>query len=220
MIAAAGVEKQRGGLTVRLDGLTVPAGRRLAITGPSGCGKSTALDLMAGTLRPDRADRLTVAGRDLTAGGDYTGWRARAIGIVLQTGGLIPSLTVAENIRLSRRLLGLNGWGPGRDLAQALGVGSLLDRYPAQISIGERQRVAIARALAHEPPLVLADEPTAALDPDRAAAVLTLLVQLAARAGTTLVIVTHDLALAADAGLDLLPCRVEAGITLLTGGDE
>lgn len=218
-IAAVAVEKRRGGLTVAIERLSLPPGSRAALVGPSGCGKSTVLDLLAATLRPDRAERLTVAGTDLVPlwqRGDMravAAWRARQLGYVLQTGGLLPALSVAENIRLGRRLLRLPGWGPAAGLVRRLGLEPLLQRRPPQLSIGERQRVAIVRALAHEPALVLADEPTAALDPERASDVMHLLADLAAERGTTLLIVTHDAALAEAAGLAILPCRIGAGRT-------
>lgn len=217
-IDAAGVEKRRGGLTVTIDRLLLGPGERAALIGPSGCGKSTSLDLLAAILRPDRADRLVVAGADLVelwaAGpGRLTAWRGRHVGYVLQTGGLLPFLSVAENIRLGRRLLGLGGWGPARDIAAVLGLEPLLDRRPAQLSVGERQRVAVARALAHEPRLVLADEPTAALDPARAAETMALLNGLAARQDTTLLVVTHDAELAEASGLRLIRAATGNGVT-------
>lgn len=213
MIRATGVEKRRGELSVVLDRFQLAAGSASALVGPSGCGKSTALDLLAGTLRPDRGDDLVVGGQSLLRAGDLTAWRARTIGYVLQTGGLIPSLSVAQNILLPRRLLRKPGWGQADGLASRLGLGGLLARMPAQISIGERQRVAIARALAHDPAVVLADEPTAALDPERAADVMQLLADLARERGVTLLIVTHDAALAAQSGLTVIPCVSGGGQT-------
>ena len=222
-ITAVGVEKQRGGLTTAIDFLALGAGSRTALVGPSGCGKSTALDLLAATLRPDRAERLDVAGGDLAArwrAGDIaalTAWRARRIGYVLQTGGLLASLSVAENIRLSRRLLGLPGWGRAAEVVERLGLKRLLRRRPAQISIGERQRVAVARALAHDPAVILADEPTAALDPALADQVMTLLSELALTQGTTLLVVTHDAGLAERAGLTVVACDPTPGRTAIAG---
>ncbi|MFD2265038.1 ABC transporter ATP-binding protein [Lacibacterium aquatile] len=217
IVDAVGVEKVRGGLTVALEGLALAEGSLTALVGPSGCGKSTALDLIAGTLRPEKVKLLRVAGADLPmlSSGEMTSWRARSIGYVLQTGGLVPFLSVAENIRLSRRLLDLAGAGAMADIAGRLGISHLLDRKPAALSIGERQRVAIARALMHEPALVLADEPTAALDPARAAEVMALLVDLTRQRGSSLLIVTHDADLAREAGLTIVACRTEPGRTVI-----
>ncbi|WP_445682639.1 ABC transporter ATP-binding protein [Radicibacter daui] len=222
IVEAIGVEKSRGGLTVALDHLVLPAGSLSALIGPSGCGKSTALDLVAATLRPDRSLRLRLGDTDVgllwrrQATAALIAWRASRLGYVLQTGGLLPALSVRENIRLSRRLLGLEGPGPEAGVAQRLGIGHLLGRYPAALSIGERQRVAIARALVHEPPLVLADEPTAALDPARAAEVLALLTDLTRERGATLLVVTHDAELAQRAGLRLIACHTTPGRTAIT----
>lgn len=214
MIKAEGVEKRRGELTVQLSDFRIGAGRAVALVGPSGCGKSTVLDLLAGTLTPDRVGALIVAGHNFSWKDSGIAWRARSIGYVLQTGGLIPSLSVAENILLPRRLLGVPGWGDARGVVDRLGITNLLRRLPAQLSIGERQRVAIARALAHDPQLVLADEPTAALDPNRAQDVLALLSELVRGRGRTLVMVTHDANSAARAGLTVVPCRSEFGKTI------
>jgi putative ABC transport system ATP-binding protein len=222
IVEATGVEKTRGGLTVALERLSLPSGTLAALVGPSGCGKSTALDLIAATLRPDRVQRLTVADQDLAAlwqrdaVGVLTAWRAQSIGYVLQTGGLLPALSVRENIRLSRRLLGMSGPGDEARIAERLGITPLLDRYPASLSIGERQRAAIARALVHEPALVLADEPTAALDPARGAEVLALLVELTRERGASLLIVTHDADLAERTGLTLIRCQTSPGRTSIT----
>jgi len=222
IIQASGVEKTRGGLTVALERLSLPTGTLAALVGPSGCGKSTALDLIAATLRPDRADRLAVVGQDLAVlwqeddVGALTAWRAKAIGYVLQTGGLLPALSVRENIRLSRRLLGMAGPGDEARIAERLGIAPLLDRYPASLSIGERQRAAIGRALVHEPALVLADEPTAALDPARGAEVMGLLVELTRERGASLLIVTHDADLAERTGLSLIRCQTSPGRTSIT----
>ena len=142
------------------------AGERLALVGPSGSGKSTALDVLALMLAPRDAERFVLTAPDGTAWDIAALWRARArgrltalrarlIGYVLQTGGLVPFLSVQENILLGRRLLGLSCPGPAPALMTDLGIAGLAGRLPQHLSLGERQRVAIARALAHRPALVL-----------------------------------------------------------------
>lgn len=207
---------QRGGaegFTLAIDALSVRRGEAVAITGPSGSGKSTLLDVVGLVLRPSHPGRFTLAGSDVAAlwsgkrDNDLARLRARSIGYVLQTGGLLPFITVLDNIRLSPALLGRPADPDGeKRLIDALGLGGLLHKKPAMLSIGERQRVAIARALAHRPPLVLADEPTASLDPSHAAAVMHLLLALAAELDLGVVVVSHDWDLLSRFGLR----RVEA----------
>lgn len=117
-------------------------------------------------------------------------WRQH-VGYVLQTGGLLPFLTVRDNILSQHRLLGLPGDGAPEKLAEILGITRLLGKLPSELSVGERQRAAIARALAASPPLVLADEPTAALDPANAMTVLSLFSQVVSELGSTLILVSH-----------------------------
>ncbi len=174
--------------------LDLRPGERLLLKGPSGCGKSTLLDMIAMILRPDAAESFVFMGANvLAAQSDDTrlaGLRRR-IGYVLQTGGLLPFVSVRENILLARRLVGLPARGYAEDKAEALGIGKLLDKLPATLSVGERQRAAIAAALAGDPALVLADEPTAALDTSNADIVLDLLVRTVEEAGAALILVTH-----------------------------
>ncbi len=211
-----GVERARGdGFVLRIEDFTVGDGDNLALVGPSGSGKSTCLDLMALTLRPDAADVMRV---DVVNSVDAAAlWRndnraglaelrARHFGYVLQTGGLAPFLSLLDNALLSRRLLGLPGAGPIPDLAAQLGISHLMRRKPRQVSIGERQRAAVVRALAHEPAIVLADEPTASLDQSSAETVMRLLTAATEDIGAALVVVTHDPALAQAFGLELVTC--------------
>jgi putative ABC transport system ATP-binding protein len=218
-----GVARRRGGFRLEVPRLAVAAGERVAIVGPSGSGKSTLLDLIALTLAPDIAGRLDVAGVDAAArwrAGDRRGLaavRARALGIVLQTGGLLSFASVRDNLLLSRRLLRMGGLGSVADWSRRLGIDHLMARRAAGLSIGERQRVAVIRALAHGPALVLADEPTAALDRDNAWAVMELFCSLVAETGATLVMVTHDAPLAERFGMRPITCRPVAGGAVIDG---
>jgi putative ABC transport system ATP-binding protein len=197
--------------------LTVPAGAVLLLKGSSGCGKSTLLDLLALALQPDQAGQFqfTPCAEVQADLGDL--WRRRAldqlgwlrgehIGYVLQTGGLLPFLTVRENIALPCRLLGRVPDAVA-GLAKRLGITGQLDKWPVQLSVGERQRAAIARALAHRPSLILADEPTASVDPLNADTILNLLLELVSQFGVTTIIATHEGAL--TAGLPVLQHRLE-----------
>ncbi|MBL8835438.1 MAG: ATP-binding cassette domain-containing protein [Alphaproteobacteria bacterium] len=193
-----------GAFAVRIEKLDLAAGGAYAAAGPSGCGKSTLLDILALALRPDRAERFVLepaGGReaiDIAAawadGSDAILGRIRRrhIGYVLQTGGLLPFVTVADNIALPARLNARSDRARLIALAERLGIVDQLAKYPADLSVGQRQRAAIARALIHRPSIVLADEPTAALDPEAAEIVMTLLVEQTRRDGATLVVATHD----------------------------
>ena len=208
---------------LRIESLTIGAGEKIALIGPSGCGKSTALDLLALILRPSRAEtfRLKTAGNAPT---DVTElWRGNRrermarirlghIGYVLQTGGLLPFLTGADNIAAPGRAKGLDREtvkARSRELADRLGIAHLLGSLPDRLSIGERQRFAIARALLPEPELVLADEPTAALDPVTAGNVMRLFAGLAD--SCALVVVSHDHRLVEANGFRCLRLDVDGG---------
>ena len=139
--------------------------------------------------------------------------RLRHLGYVLQTGGLLPFLSAKENILLHCRSLGIvRQRGEAVDaIVERLGIRHLLGQYPGTLSVGERQRVAIARALAHGPGVVLADEPTAALDPWHASNVLNLFTDLTRELGITMIMVTHAPDMAADVGFTLVHFAVESG---------
>lgn len=202
------VERRResGGRSflLRVPALEIGRGERIALTGPSGSGKSTLLDLMALALQPSAAADFRVQpdadGMPLDvaahwADGDeaaLTRVRRRDLGYVLQTGGLLPFVTVRDNLALSRRLLGLPEDGVAEAIADRLGLTPHLAKKPGALSVGERQRVAIARALAHRPAIVIADEPTASLDPVLAAEVMRLLVSLVGELEATVIVASHD----------------------------
>jgi len=178
--------------------LAVPQGQTLALLGPSGSGKSSLMAVLTGLERATSGS-LTVAGADFAALDEdalATARRGR-IGVVLQAFHLLPTMTALENVMTPLELAGLP---EPRARAEAeliaVGLGHRLHHYPAQLSGGEQQRVAIARALAPRPPLVFADEPTGNLDAATGAAIVDLLFARRAEAGATLVIITHDVALA------------------------
>lgn len=189
--------------TVRVPRLVLARGETLALTGESGSGKSTLLELLGLVAPPlpgaqflwgQAGESIDVA--KLWRRDDQKGLarlRARSIGFVLQTGGLLPYLNVHENIHINRALLGLGKDDPQVDrLVDVLEIGSLMAKRPAQLSVGQQQRVSIARALAHGPALLLADEPSSALDPRLSDLVLGLLRELAAGLGTAVIIATHE----------------------------
>lgn len=223
MLSLRDVHKTRGtgqqGYRLVVPHLELQAGRHYALIGPSGCGKSTLLDLLALVLAPDRAQRFDFSTADgefdvgaLWREGDQdrlARLRSRHLGYVLQTGGLLGYLDVQTNIALPRKLLGLAEDGSVERLAGQLGIAEQLRKKPAALSVGQRQRVSCARALAHGPQLVLADEPTAALDPLNAGRVMDLLLEQAGRQRACCVIATHDEVLVRDAGLEILRLTCE-----------
>jgi putative ABC transport system ATP-binding protein len=181
-------------------GATIDAGERVAVLGPSGSGKSTLLNLISGIDLPDSGS-VRVGGVDLTAltERDRTLFRRERVGFVFQFFNLLPTLTVLENLLLPLQLTGradAAGERRARELLERVGLADRERTFPDRLSGGEQQRVAIARALAHEPELLLADEPTGNLDEDMGAAVATLLDELCTAQGSTLVVVTHSLDLA------------------------
>ncbi|NJD11927.1 MAG: ABC transporter ATP-binding protein [Gemmatimonadetes bacterium] len=185
--------------------LAVAGGESIAIVGPSGSGKTTLLGLLAGLDRPSHG-QVALLGTDLATLDEdaRAAFRARHIGFVFQSFQLIPTLTALENVLVPMELAGRPA-PPERharatDLLCRVGLGDRLGHYPAQLSGGEQQRVALARAFANEPSILFADEPTGNLDSDTGALVIELLMRLNAEAGTTLVLVTHDLELADRTG--------------------
>jgi ABC-type lipoprotein export system ATPase subunit len=179
---------------------TVEAGTLVALTGASGSGKSTILNLVAALDTPD-AGSITVAGRRVDELDDPAGYRAETIGFVFQAHNLLPTLTASENVQIpmfGRRPRAERAERAGLLLGQ-VGLESRAHARPAVLSGGERQRVAIARALANEPLLLLADEPTGALDSATGKQVLDLLDQARRSRGTTILLVTNDEEVAARA---------------------
>ncbi len=190
--------------------LEIQGGEVVAVVGRSGSGKSTLLHLLGGLERAD-AGQIAVAGQriDRLRERELTRLRGRAIGFVFQFFHLVPELTGAENVELPARLPGAPAGAlrRARALVEQLELGHVADRLPHELSGGEQQRFAVARALVHDPPLVLADEPTGNLDPEAARTVLGLL-RAAADEGRAVLLVTHEAAATAIADRVL---RVEDG---------
>ena len=202
VIRLAGVTKtyQAGAQPALADvTFSVAAGEVVAVMGPSGSGKSTLLNLVAGLDRPT-AGTVTVAGRrlDNLGEGALARFRARHVGIIFQFFNLLDDLTVEDNVLLPAQLSGASrrtARARACELLERMGIEEHRDDYPARLSGGQRQRVAIARALVNSPELLLADEPTGALDTATGKEIGRLLQQLN-EGGQTLVLVTHDPALA------------------------
>lgn len=195
---------------VRLPSLQLARGEVAAIVGESGCGKSTLLESLGLLLTPHQLDMFALGEQGQNLSHDVlvhnepllASIRAQQLGFVLQNGGLLPYLTVSENISLPRRLMGQSATAPFVEEAiDALRLRHLLRSKPSALSIGERQRVACVRALAHAPRVLLADEPTAALDPSTARALFALLLRLVEQLGMAAIVVSHDWALVREFGL-------------------
>ena len=183
--------------------MTVAAGEFVAVIGPSGCGKSTLLNLVAGLDVPDEG-MIAVAGEPVTGRteDELARMRRKHMGIVFQFFNLLEGMTVLENVVLPSVIAGRRrrmAETRARDLLDLLGIGDKASSVPGVLSGGQRQRLAIARALANEPTLLLADEPTGALDSAGGAEIIELLRRLHA-AGQTIILVTHDPAVAEAAG--------------------
>lgn len=189
-----------GGEGVRvleIDAFRVVGGRATAVVGRSGSGKTTLLNLVAGILTPTRGT-VVVGGTDLAAllPAARDRWRAHHVGYVFQSFNLLAALSAVENVMLPMLFSGAipkREWRrQARELLEQVGLGHRLGHRPPALSHGEQQRVAIARALANRPRLILADEPSASLDPRTAQEVTELLIEASSRLGATLLVATHD----------------------------
>ncbi len=204
-----GVYKSREAEGVAFQ-LTIPTlqitkGEKIALIGQSGCGKSTLLDLLAFISQPTKSDTFifqhkikdNVHQKNIDQlwkkqrHNSLSKIRRQHIGYVMQTGGLLPYLTVKENISLSREILGLPKDDTINTLVKELGLNYHLKKPPKSLSTGERQRVAIARALAHRPEIIIADEPTASLDPYASRTVMDIFIRLVEEMGITIIIASH-----------------------------
>lgn len=185
-----------------LDDITVaiPDKQRVAIVGPSGSGKSTLLGLIAGLDQPTSGS-ITIDGVEISTMREraLARYRRDHIGYIFQSFHLIPTLTALENVLVPLELTGIHGaQARATDLLGAVGLAGRLSHYPVQLSGGEQQRVAVARAFACRPPILLADEPTGNLDSATGQHIMSLLLSLHRDFGTTLVLVTHDRAMASS----------------------
>lgn len=206
--------------------LCVGDGETIGVVGPSGSGKSTMMMVVAGLERPT-SGRVQVAGADLAALDEdrLALFRRDNVGIVFQAFHLVQTMTALENVAVPLELAGDGGaFGRARQLLEAVGLGHRLEHYPGQLSGGEQQRVALARAFSTAPRLLLADEPTGNLDGETGRHVIELLFEMRARHGTTLMLITHDPALAARcdrvvrlqdgriAGDDRMPAALDSSV--------
>ena len=210
---------------LQIDHLDLAPGQAVALTGVSGAGKTLVLEMLGLLRAPGPGTRYHLGDDDLAGlwaqgprGVDLARTRGRVFGFVPQTGGLMPFLNVAENIALPQRVNHCLDADWTGDLMDRLGLGDVANLLPGALSIGQRQRTAIARSLAHRPPFVIADEPTAALDPDSADTVLTLMLEVAAAQGCGVILSSHDVARIDRFGIKRLALRVEtdAGGTVIS----
>jgi putative ABC transport system ATP-binding protein len=176
--------------------LDIPPGELTLLVGPSGCGKTTLISILAGTLDPTNGD-LSVLGVNLRglSKREKTAFRAKNVGFVFQQFNLLPSLTSAENVAVPLVINGVSraeAVGRANEILKSVGLGDRLESLPSQLSGGQQQRVAIARALIHQPRLLVADEPTSAVDARTGQAVMELIREVALKQDRVVVVVTHD----------------------------
>jgi putative ABC transport system ATP-binding protein len=198
--------------------LSIAAGEVVSIVGPSGSGKSSMMMLLGGLERPTRG-KVEVAGRELSALSEdqLALFRRNHVGIVFQNFHLIPTMTALENVAIPLEFAGAaDAFDQSAERLRAVGLGHRLTHYPGQLSGGEQQRTALARAFAADPDVILADEPTGNLDGETGRQVIELMFDLSRRRGATLLLITHDPALAArcDRIVRLVDGRItDAGLT-------
>lgn len=191
------------GFRLVVPDIQISAKENIALIGHSGCGKSTLLDILALISKPDELDQMSLHPVDGEAHDIAKLWgsdkqsvlsqiRKQHIGYVLQSGGLLPYLTVRENIELPRKLLNLPDDDSINSISKVLGIDRQLDKLPGLLSAGERQRASFARALSHRPSILIADEPTAALDPITAQKIMAVVMEVIRGLSITLITASHD----------------------------
>jgi putative ABC transport system ATP-binding protein len=187
---------------LRVPSLRIQRGEKIALIGESGCGKSTLLDMLAFILQPSKIGDFSFQAGNADTVDIGTAWRKRKrnrlaalrkahMGYVMQTGGLLPYLNIYDNINLSRQMLGMKADGTVENLARELGLARHLHKLPHALSTGERQRVAIGRALAHRPAIIIADEPTASVDPFAAEKIMSLFIGMVEERNITVIVASH-----------------------------
>lgn len=187
------VAKSFSGAPVLRGSMSMALGEHVALIGPSGCGKSTLLHLISGVLRPDSGSiRLSDTIVSELPEERLDLFRARHIGYVFQAFHLLEGLTVRENVEIALTFAGRRDYHEAETILAGMGLRGRLDYFPRQLSVGQRQRVAVARALVNRPSLLLADEPTANLDSERADEVMSLLRDTCRQSQAALLVVTHD----------------------------
>jgi putative ABC transport system ATP-binding protein len=192
MLAVRSISHRYGERTaLRVQDFTLARGEHCLLSGPSGSGKTTLLHVLAGIL-PPASGQVLLEGEDLYRPPRADRWRGARIGVVPQRLHLVGALSALNNVRLAQYFVGAADVAAARGLLAHLGLGDRLDAKPGELSLGQQQRVAIARAVVNRPRLLLADEPTASLDDANAEAAIDLLLDAAERAGSLLVVATHD----------------------------
>ncbi len=191
------------GFRLEVPDIQISAKENIALIGHSGCGKSTLLDILALISKPDELDQMSLHPVDGDSHDIAKLWekdkqstlsqiRKQHIGYVLQSGGLLPYLTVRENIELPRKLLNLPDDDSIKSISKVLGIDRQLDKLPGLLSAGERQRASFARALSHRPSILIADEPTASLDPITAQKIMAVVMEVIRGLNITLITASHD----------------------------
>lgn len=210
------IKKFDDGQIKALDGvdIQIEKGEFVAIMGPSGCGKSTLMNMVSALDKPSSGD-VVIGGAKLSEFKDLSEFRAKKLGFIFQLHNLIPTLSAVENVQIpmfEEKMAPKEKYQKSKKLLELVGLGERIDNLPTKLSGGERQRVAAARALANDPEILIADEPTGALDSKKAKDLLDLLKKIHQEKGITIIMVTHDkdVALYADRIINMKDGKVLA----------